>query len=202
MTPGPDPQYRPGAPGLDEMVDGTGRLWPHGRGVLGAFTGLGPSGLAERGRWFDRAFQDEGIASVLPGAAGQPWRCDPLPLLLPAAEFAALEAGLAQRAGVCQDFAHVMVAGLRALGVPARHVSGYLRTRPPPGQPARHGADQSHAWVGAWMGPQYGWIDLDPTNDLVVHDEHVVLAWGRDYGDISISASFCVEPAAIWRVSV
>jgi len=92
---------------------------------------------------------------------------------------------LRQRAGVCQDFAHVMVAGLRALGLPARYVSGYLRTRPPPGQPARHGADQSHAWVGAWMGPQHGWIDLDPTNNLVVRDEHVVLAWGRDYGDIS-----------------
>ena len=92
---------------------------------------------------------------------------------------------LRQRAGVCQDFAHVMVAGLRALGLPARYVSGYLRTRPPPGRPARLGADQSHAWVGAWMGPEHGWVDLDPTNNLVVHDEHVVLAWGRDYGDIS-----------------
>ena len=92
---------------------------------------------------------------------------------------------LRQRAGVCQDFAHVMVAGLRALGLPARYVSGYLRTRPPPGRPARRGADQSHAWVGAWLGPEHGWVDLDPTNDLVVHDEHVVLAWGRDYGDIS-----------------
>jgi uncharacterized circularly permuted ATP-grasp superfamily protein/uncharacterized alpha-E superfamily protein len=87
-------------PGLDEMVDGSGRLRPHWRGVLGAFTGLGAGGLAERGRRLDRAFQEEGIASVLPGAAGQPWRCDPLPLLLPAAEFAALEAGLAQRAGL------------------------------------------------------------------------------------------------------
>jgi len=92
---------------------------------------------------------------------------------------------LRQRAGVCQDFAHVMVAGLRALGLPARYVSGYLRTRPPPGQPARRGVDQSHAWVGAWLGPEHGWVDLDPTNDLIVHDEHVVLAWGRDYGDIS-----------------
>jgi transglutaminase-like putative cysteine protease len=92
---------------------------------------------------------------------------------------------LRQRAGVCQDFAHVMVAGLRALGLPARYVSGYLRTRPPPGKLARHGADQSHAWVGAWLGPEMGWVDLDPTNDLVVQDEHVVLAWGRDYGDIS-----------------
>jgi transglutaminase-like putative cysteine protease len=92
---------------------------------------------------------------------------------------------LAQRAGVCQDFTHLMLAGLRALGLPARYTSGYLRTRPPPGVTPRQGADQSHAWVGAWMGPEHGWIDLDPTNDLVVHDEHVVLAWGRDYGDIS-----------------
>ena len=92
---------------------------------------------------------------------------------------------LAQRAGVCQDFTHVMVAGLRALGLSARYVSGYLRTRPPPGQTARRGADQSHAWVGAWLGAGHGWVDLDPTNNLVVRDEHVVLAWGRDYGDIS-----------------
>ena len=92
---------------------------------------------------------------------------------------------LSQRAGVCQDFTHLMIAGLRAIGLPARYVSGYLRTRPPPGQPARRGADQSHAWVGAWLGPEFGWVDLDPTNDLVVTDEHVVLAYGRDYGDIS-----------------
>lgn len=92
---------------------------------------------------------------------------------------------LAQRAGVCQDFTHLMIAGLRALGLPARYVSGYLRTKPPPGGQRRRGADQSHAWVGAWLGPEHGWIDLDPTNDLVVRDEHVVLAWGRDYGDIS-----------------
>jgi len=92
---------------------------------------------------------------------------------------------LAQRAGVCQDFTHLMISGLRALGLPARYVSGYLRTKPPPGVVARRGADQSHAWVGAWLGPDHGWIDLDPTNDLIVRDEHVVLAWGRDYGDIS-----------------
>ena len=70
---------------------------------------------------------------------------------------------LAQRAGVCQDFTHLMIAGLRALGLPARYVSGYLRTRPPPGQAARQGADQSHAWVGAWLGPEHGWVDSDPT---------------------------------------
>ena len=89
------------------------------------------------------------------------------------------------RAGVCQDFAHLMISGLRALGLPARYVSGYIRTRPPPGQPRLRGADQSHAWVGCWLGPQWGWIDLDPTNDLIVGEEHVVLGWGRDYLDVS-----------------
>ncbi len=92
---------------------------------------------------------------------------------------------MAQRAGVCQDFAHLMIAGLRALGLPARYVSGYLRTRPPPGRPRLRGADASHAWVGCWLGPEHGWLDLDPTNDLVVGEQHVVLGWGRDYGDVS-----------------
>jgi transglutaminase-like putative cysteine protease len=92
---------------------------------------------------------------------------------------------LAQRAGVCQDFTHVMLCGLRGLGLPARYVSGYIRTRPPPGGVARRGADQSHAWVAAWLGPQFGWIDLDPTNAIVVREEHVVLGWGRDFSDIS-----------------
>ena len=92
---------------------------------------------------------------------------------------------LSLRGGVCQDFAHLMIAGLRAIGLPARYCSGYVRTRPPPGQQRRQGADQSHAWVGAWLGPRLGWVDLDPTNDLVVCDEHVLLGWGRDYADIS-----------------
>lgn len=92
---------------------------------------------------------------------------------------------LAGRAGVCQDYAHVMISGLRGLGLPARYVSGYVRTRPPPGGTARRGADQSHAWVEAWLGPGFGWVGLDPTNDIVVRDEHVVLAWGRDFGDVS-----------------
>ncbi len=92
---------------------------------------------------------------------------------------------IAQRAGVCQDFTHVIISGLRALGLPARYVSGYIRTRPPPGATKRLGSDQSHAWVGVWLGPQHGWIDIDPTNNLIVSEEHVVLAWGRDYRDIS-----------------
>lgn len=92
---------------------------------------------------------------------------------------------LAQRAGVCQDFSHLMIAGLRGLGLPARYVSGYIRTRPKPGQARRRGADQSHAWVGCWLGPEAGWVGLDPTNTIVVRDEHVVIGWGRDYGDVS-----------------
>lgn len=92
---------------------------------------------------------------------------------------------LAQRMGVCQDFTHLMLCGLRGLGLPARYVSGYIRTLPPPGGVVHLGADQSHAWAGAWLGAQAGWVDLDPTNDLVVRDEHVVLGWGRDFQDIS-----------------
>lgn len=96
-----------------------------------------------------------------------------------------VSAVIAQRAGVCQDFSHVMIAGLRALGLPARYASGYIRTHPPPGAERRCGADQSHAWVECWLGSEHGWLGLDPTNDLVVHDEHVLVAVGRDYGDVS-----------------
>ena len=92
---------------------------------------------------------------------------------------------LAQRAGVCQDFSHVMIAGLRALGLPARYVSGYIRTKPVPGQARRRGCDQSHAWVGCWLGGEHGWVDIDPTNDVLIKDEHVVLGWGRDFSDVS-----------------
>ncbi len=92
---------------------------------------------------------------------------------------------LTTRAGVCQDYAHLMLACLRALGLPGRYVSGYLRTSPPPGQEKRRGADQSHAWVSAWLGEAVGWVDFDPTNNLVVADEHVTLSWGRDFNDVS-----------------
>jgi len=92
---------------------------------------------------------------------------------------------LQQRAGVCQDFAHLMIAGLRGIGLPARYASGYIRTRPPKNGVRRRGADQSHAWVSCWLGPDHGWIDLDPTNGLIIADEHVVLAYGRDYADVS-----------------
>jgi transglutaminase-like putative cysteine protease len=92
---------------------------------------------------------------------------------------------MARREGVCQDFSHAMVSGLRGIGIPARYTSGYIRTKPPPGQVKRQGADQSHAWVGAWLGPEHGWVDVDPTNGIVVRDEHVLLGWGRDFSDVS-----------------
>lgn len=92
---------------------------------------------------------------------------------------------LAARRGVCQDFAHVMIAGLRGLGLPARYVSGYLRTTPAADGAARRGYDASHAWVSAWCGTKLGWVDFDPTNDLIVGDEHVAVAYGRDFSDVT-----------------
>ena len=91
---------------------------------------------------------------------------------------------LAERHGVCQDFAHLQISCLRALGLRARYVSGYLLTDPPAGQPRLIGADASHAWLSVRC-PHHGWIDLDPTNDVIVDRRHVTIAWGRDYGDVS-----------------
>jgi len=89
-----------------------------------------------------------------------------------------------QRRGVCQDFAHLQIACLRAVGLPARYVSGYLETVPPPGQPKLIGADASHAWVQLWCG-EIGWLDLDPTNNLLPAEHHITLGWGRDFADVS-----------------
>lgn len=94
-----------------------------------------------------------------------------------------LEEAFTQRAGVCQDFTHVMIAGLRGLGMPAAYVSGYLRTLPPVGRPRLRGADASHAWVAVWCGE--GWIGLDPTNGVGAGNDHIVVARGRDYTDVS-----------------
>jgi len=95
----------------------------------------------------------------------------------------ALEA-LELRHGVCQDFAHVLIGACRSLGLSARYVSGYLLTRPPPGRPRLVGADASHAWAAIWC-PPHGWLALDPTNDVPVGQDHVTLAWGRDYADVA-----------------
>jgi transglutaminase-like putative cysteine protease len=94
---------------------------------------------------------------------------------------------LAARAGVCQDFAHLMIGCLRSLGLAARYVSGYLETDPPPGQPRLEGADASHAWVSVWvpgLDGSGGWVDVDPTNDQFVGERHITIGWGRDYQDL------------------
>ncbi len=91
---------------------------------------------------------------------------------------------LEHRRGVCQDFAHLAIATLRSLGLPARYVSGYLRTRPAEGKERLMGADASHAWFAAYC-PDLGWVDFDPTNNLQPTDEHITVALGRDFGDVS-----------------
>ena len=89
-----------------------------------------------------------------------------------------------ERKGVCQDFAHLGIACLRALGLPARYVSGYIETVPPPGQEKMTGVDASHAWFSAFT-PGAGWIDFDPTNNMLAGERHLVIGWGRDYTDIT-----------------
>ena len=91
----------------------------------------------------------------------------------------------ALKRGVCQDFAHVMIIALRSLGIPAGYVSGFLRTIPPPGKERLEGADAMHAWVRIWCGETMGWIELDPTNNIAVSSDHVVVAYGRDYSDVA-----------------
>jgi transglutaminase-like putative cysteine protease len=88
------------------------------------------------------------------------------------------------RRGVCQDFAHLMIGCIRSMGLAARYVSGYLRTLPPEGKPRLIGADASHAWISVFIAG-FGWIDVDPTNDTLVRDQHILLAWGRDFEDVS-----------------
>lgn len=92
---------------------------------------------------------------------------------------------MTRRAGVCQDFAHVALACLRAHGVAARYVSGYLATQPPPGRERVFGADASHAWLAVWLPGTDEWLAIDPTNDQWADDRYVTVAWGRDYGDVS-----------------
>ncbi|MBF0286996.1 MAG: transglutaminase family protein [SAR324 cluster bacterium] len=96
----------------------------------------------------------------------------------------AIETVFEKKRGVCQDFAHLAIGGLRSIGLAARYVSGYLETLPPPGKPKLVGSDVSHAWISVYC-PYYGWIDFDPTNNVIPQNQHMVVAWGRDYSDIT-----------------
>jgi transglutaminase-like putative cysteine protease len=100
---------------------------------------------------------------------------------------------LANRHGVCQDFAHVSVAALRSIGLPARYVSGYIETLPAPGMPKLVGVDASHAWCSVWAGA-LGWLDADPTNDQMPPQRHVTVGWGRDYDDIAPVRGVVIGP--------
>ncbi len=95
-----------------------------------------------------------------------------------------VEQVLINRRGVCQDFAHLAISCLRGIGLAARYVSGYMETIPPPGKPRLVGADASHAWISVFV-PDFGWVDLDPTNNLITNETYVTVAWGRDYGDVA-----------------
>ena len=95
-----------------------------------------------------------------------------------------LEQVIEKRRGVCQDFAHFQIGCLRALGLPARYVSGYLETLPPDGEAKLVGSDASHAWVQTYV-PQVGWVDVDPTNNMMASERHIVVSWGRDFDDVS-----------------
>jgi transglutaminase-like putative cysteine protease len=109
----------------------------------------------------------------------------------------------AKRAGVCQDFAQVMITGLRAAGIPAAYASGYIRTIPPPGEARLQGADAMHGWVLAWCGPECGWVGYDPTNAILMASDHVLVAVGRDYLDIApIDGIFTGFGAQEMRVEV
>ena len=99
------------------------------------------------------------------------------------------------RKGVCQDFAHLELACLRSLGLAARYVSGYLLTHPPEGKAKLVGSDASHAWISVWS-PSDGWVDFDPTNNLIPNVEHITVGWGRDYGDVSPINGFIVGGGA------
>lgn len=109
----------------------------------------------------------------------------------------------AQRGGVCQDFAQIMISGLRSAGLPAAYVSGYIRTIPPPGAERLVGADATHAWVLLWCGPDRGWIGVDPTNGIWMAGDHIVTAIGRDYSEVApIDGIFLGSGAQTMTVSV
>jgi transglutaminase-like putative cysteine protease len=113
------------------------------------------------------------------------------------------EEAFAKRGGVCQDFAQIMISGLRSAGLPAAYVSGYLRTIPPPGQPRLVGADATHAWVLLWCGPDLGWVGVDPTNGIWMASDHIVTAIGRDYSEVApIDGVFLGSGARRMAVSV
>lgn len=145
----------PMIPVFPKLVDYAAPSFPAGRAILEGVRNL-----------MQRIFQD---LDFVPGATN---------IATPLTEV------LEKRRGVCQDYAHLMVGCLRAQGLAARYVSGYIETVPPPGQEKLQGSDASHAWCSVFV-PQLGWVDFDPTNNLLPSDQHIYLGWGRDFSDVT-----------------
>lgn len=109
----------------------------------------------------------------------------------------------AGREGVCQDFSQIMIGGLRALGIPAAYVAGFLRTLPPPGKKRLVGADAMHAWIRAWTGADGAWVEYDPTNACFVGQDHIVMGYGRDYSDVApVTGMLRLDGSQLGRHSV
>lgn len=159
-------------PAIPELAELAGDLFVPGRGIVDVVRAL--STRIHRDFVFDAEFSDVStpIAAVC-----------------------------AARRGVCQDFAHLMIACLRSKGLAARYVSGYIETRPPPGMVKLTGSDASHAWCGVWL-PELGWLDADPTNDQVPPQRHITVAWGRDYFDVTPVRGVVIGPAATQSLAV
>jgi len=151
-------------PALPELAQLTDPEFPPGRNVADSVSGLCQ-------RIFDEFQFDAGFSDVT----------TPLATVL------------AERRGVCQDFAHVSVAALRSIGIPARYVSGYIETESPPGEPKLVGVDASHAWCSAWAG-ESGWIDFDPTNNQMPPLRHPTVGWGRDFNDVTPVRGVVIGP--------
>ncbi len=155
-------------PALSALHELTGDVFTEGRGVIGAVQHLCNRIFNEF--QFDQSFSDVSTP---------------------------LHSVLAERRGVCQDFAHVSCAALRSVGLPARYVSGYIETVPQPGEPKLVGVDASHAWCSVWTGP-FGWLDFDPTNNQLPPLRHVTVGWGRDYDDVAPVRGVVIGPPS-WQ---
>jgi transglutaminase-like putative cysteine protease len=169
---------------IRDLVDGA-RFEPAGAPVEFAFSSPFAARDADFGDYATRSFTTG--RPILDGCADLMRRIHTEFTFDPTATTVAtpLKQVFKKQRGVCQDFAHLQIACLRSLGLPARYVSGYLETQPPPGKARLVGADASHAWVQVWCGLDFGWIDLDPTNNTFPSERHIILAWGRDFGDVS-----------------
>jgi transglutaminase-like putative cysteine protease len=174
----------PALPGLAVEIAGLQSLAPDSpHHYLGASERVRPEGeiAAFASDVTDPSMSALGAVQAVSGALHRAMAFDPVATEVTTRPIQAFR----EKRGVCQDFSHIMIGALRSLGIPAGYVSGFLRTMPPEGQERLEGADAMHAWVRAWCGQETGWIEIDPTNDMMVGTDHIVVAFGRDYSDVA-----------------